>query len=344
VELIRIDGSVGGGQILRTSLALSALTGRAFAIDHIRKKRDKPGLMRQHLTAVRAAAQICDAEVVGGELGSTRVEFRPGKVRAGSYRFSIGSAGSAGLVLQTVLPPLMVADGPSDLAFEGGTHNPMSPPYPFLDRVFFPLLERMGVGVERSLLRAGFYPAGGGEFHVRLRPARVLSPLELLARGALRKLYAEAHVANIPHHVGLRELAVVKDKLGVSDDQLHLRTPESRGPGNALLLIAEHEHAVEQVSGFGEQGVRAERVAERACEEMEAYLQADVPVGEHLADQLLIPLAMAGAGRFRTLGLSDHSRTNLEVVQQFLPVRLGVSREADGSCLVFVEKQNEKTD
>src|SRR5262245_42204365 len=157
-DLLHIDGSIGGGQILRSSLALSALTGRPFVIDQIRKKRERPGLMRQHLTAVRAAAQICAAEVMGGELGSTRVGFRPGKVRAGSYRFSVGSAGSAGLVLQTVLPPLMAADAPSELVFEGGTHNPLAPPYPFLDRVFFPLLARMGVGVERELVRAGFYP------------------------------------------------------------------------------------------------------------------------------------------------------------------------------------------
>jgi RNA 3'-terminal phosphate cyclase (ATP) len=336
-DLLDIDGSIGGGQILRSSLALSVLTGRPFVITQIRKKRERPGLMHQHLTAVRAAAQICAAEVRGAELGSTEVEFRPGKVRAGSYRFSVGSAGSAGLVLQTVLPPLMVADGVSELVFEGGTHNPLAPPYPFLDRVFFPLLERMGLGVERKLVRAGFYPAGGGEFHVRLSPG-TLAPLDLLERGALRSLNAEAHVANIPHHVGQRELAIVKERLGFADEQLHLRTPDSAGPGNALLLIAEHEHATELVTGFGDKGVRAERVAERACDELEVYLRAGVPVGEHLADQLLIPLAMAGAGRYRTLPLDDHARTNIQVVEQFLPARFGVNEESDGSVLVSVQK------
>jgi RNA 3'-terminal phosphate cyclase (ATP) len=337
MSLLHVDGSIGGGQILRSSLALSALTGRPFVTDHIRKKRERPGLMRQHLTAVRAAAQICGAEVLGAELGSTRVEFHPGKVRAGSYRFSVGSAGSAGLVLQTVLPPLMAAAAPSELVFEGGTHNPLAPPYPFLDRVFFPVLERMGVGLSRKLLRTGFYPVGGGEFHVRVTPAR-LAPFELLERGALHRLSAEAQVAHIPHRVGERELAVVKDRLGLGDEQLHVRTPDAQGPGNALLILAEHEHAIELVTGFGDKGVRAEQVAERASEEMAAYLRANVPVGEHLADQLLIPLAMAGAGRYRTLALSDHARTNLQVVEQFLPVRFGVNHEADGNVTVFVEK------
>jgi RNA 3'-terminal phosphate cyclase (ATP) len=336
-NLLHIDGSIGGGQILRSSLALSALTGRPFAIQHIRKKRERGGLLRQHLTAVRAAAQICAAEVVGDELGSTEIEFRPGKVRAGNYRFSVGSAGSAGLVLQTVLPPLMVADGPSELVLEGGTHNPLAPPYPFLDRVFFPLLERMGLRVERELVRAGFYPAGGGEFHVRVQPGQLVG-LELLERGALRSLSAEAHVTNIPHHVGRRELAVVKERLGLSDEQLHLRTPDSAGPGNALLLIAEHEHLTELVTGFGDRGVSAERVASRACDEMSTYLHTGVPVGEHLADQLLIPLAMAGAGRYRTLPLSDHARTNIQIVEQFLPMHFGVNEEPDGSALVFVQK------
>jgi RNA 3'-terminal phosphate cyclase (ATP) len=259
-------------------------------------------------------------------------------VRAGDYRFAIGTAGSACLVLQTVLPPLMLATAASELGFEGGTHNPLAPPYPFLDRVFFPVLERMGVGITRSLTRAGFYPAGGGAFQVRIEPAASLQALDQLERGALRRLSAEAHVVNIPHHVGTRELAVVKQRLQLADADLHLRTPEAHGPGNALLLLAEHVHATELVIGFGEQGVRAERVAERVCDHMEAYLRADVPVGEHLADQLLIPLAMAGAGRFRTLPLSDHARANIQVIQQFLPVRFLVNEAESGAVTLGIEK------
>jgi len=335
--LVHIDGSVGGGQILRSALSLSALTGSAFVIEEIRKRRDRPGLMRQHLTAVRAAAEICGAEVLGGELGSTRLEFRPGPVRAGSYHFAISTAGSACLVLQTVLPPLMVASAPSKLSFEGGTHNPLAPPYPYLDRVFLPMLERMGVGLARSLERPGFYPAGGGKFQLCVEPCARLAHVNLLERGALLGVRAEAHVANLPHHIGTRELGVVKRRLSLEDHDLHLRTPDAHGPGNVLILIAEYEQANEMVIGFGEHSVRAERVAERACRAMGEYLRASAPVGEHLADQLLIPLAMAGGGSFRALTLSDHARTNMQVVQQFLPVHFAVSEGGTAGLTVRLE-------
>lgn len=333
---LHIDGSTGGGQILRTALSLSALTSKAFVIDHIRKRRSRPGLMRQHLAAVQATAQICGAEVVGGELHSTRLEFRPGAVRAGTYQFVIGTAGSAPLVLQTVLPPLMLADAPSQLGFTGGTHNPLAPPYPYLDQVFFPVLERMGVGLTRRLLRHGFHPAGGGHFEVEVRPVARLLPLQLCVRGARERLTAEALVANLPRHIGTRELAVVRARLGVPEEDLHLHTPEAQGPGNVLMIFARHAHATEMVTGFGERRVRAETVAERACDAMEAYLRADVPVGEHLADQLLIPFSLAGTGAFRTLPLSDHARSNMQVIQRFLPVRFEVTKEREDAVRVTV--------
>jgi RNA 3'-terminal phosphate cyclase (ATP) len=336
-QLVHIDGSVGGGQILRSSLSLSALTGRPFAIDHIRARRDRPGLMRQHLAAVRAAAEICSAELVGAELGSTQLEFRPGPVRPGKYHFAISTAGSACLVLQTLLPPLMVASAPSELSFEGGTHNPLAPPYPFLDRVFFPILERQGVSISRTLVRPGFYPAGGGKFEVGITPRKKLLPLHLLERGALRNLSAEAHVVNIPHHVGTRELAVVKERLQLHDHDLHLRTPDALGPGNVLILTAEHERSTEMIIGFGEQGVRAERVAERACVSMATYLRSSAPVGEHLADQLLIPMAMAGEGAFRTLPLDDHACTNIDVIRRFLPVHFARREDANGEITISVQ-------
>ena len=336
--LVHVDGSIGGGQILRTALSLSALTGKPFVIEHIRKKRNRPGLMRQHLTAVRATAQICGAELVGAELGSTELEFRPGPVQPGAYHFSIGTAGSACLVLQTVLPPLMVAAQPSQLTFEGGTHNPLAPPYPFLDRVFFPVLERQGVEIARSLERVGFYPAGGGLFHVNVQPIPRLGMLSLCERGKRRRLWAEAQATNIPHHVATRELAVVKERFSLDDSDLLLRTPVADGAGNVLLLVAEHEHATEMVVGFGERSVRAERVAERACAKLNAYLQSDAPVGEHLADQLLIPFAMAGGGSFRTLPLDEHSSTNMSVIEKFLPVRFACSTDLQGNVTVTVSR------
>lgn len=335
-ELIQIDGSTGGGQLLRSSLSLSALSGRPFTIRDIRKPRRRSGLMRQHLAAVRATAQICGAQVEGAELGSTDLTFCPGPVRAGSYEFLISTAGSACLVLQTVLPPLMVAGGASELHFAGGTHNPLAPPYPFLDRVFLPVLERMGVNVRRTLGRAGFYPAGGGHFDVRIEPAQTLRPFALLERGRLQRVSAEALVANLSHEIGFRELALAKKRLSLADEDLHLRTPEASGPGNVLLLTAQYENASELVTGFGERGLRAEQLVERACTSLQSYLHATAPVGEHLADQLLIPLAMARAGCFCTLILSEHTRSNMRIVEQFLPVRF-VVREEHGEYTISVD-------
>jgi RNA 3'-terminal phosphate cyclase (ATP) len=322
--LIQVDGSLGGGQVLRSALSLSALTGKPFAIDSIRKQRARPGLMRQHLTAVRAMAQICGAELSGDELGSTRLTFTPGAVRAGTYHFPVGSAGSTCLVLQTVLPPLALASGPSELSFEGGTHNPLAPAYPYLDRVVFPLWERMGVALKRTLVRCGFAPAGGGRFEVCLEPTSRLNPLELFERGPLRRLAAEALVSNLPHHIATRELAVLKQRLNIDDAELHLRTPNALGHGNALFAWVEHEHVNEMAIEFGAPHVRAEKLAEQAASNLETYLASDAAVGEHLADQLLIPLALAGAGGFRTLPLSDHARSNMDVIRQFLPVTFSV--------------------
>jgi RNA 3'-terminal phosphate cyclase (ATP) len=288
---IQIDGSIGGGQVLRSALSLSVLTGQSFVIESIRSQRKRSGLMRQHLTAVRAAAQICGAELVGDELGSTRLEFRPGPVVPGSYRFVVGSAGSACLVLQTVLPPLVLASAKSELVFEGGTHNPLAPPYPYLDAVVLPIWERMGVGITRNLLRAGFNPAGGGKFEVAITPTKRLAPVSLLARGALVRLSAVALVANLPQHVAERELAVLEQELAIPKSELHIRTPEAGGPGNALWASAEFEHITELMVDFGEQGLRAEALAHRVAKGMNTYLKSDAVVGEHLADQLLIPLA-----------------------------------------------------
>jgi RNA 3'-terminal phosphate cyclase (ATP) len=329
--LLRIDGSIGGGQVLRSALSLSALTGQPFTIDNIRAKRSRPGLMRQHLTATRAAAEICAADLEGAELGSTRLTFRPGATRGGRYRFVVSGAGSACLVLQTVLPPLLVAAAPSELSFEGGTHNPLAPPYPFLDEVFFPAIERMGPRIERALRRTGFAPAGGGAFDVRIEPVKTLRTLSLHERGNLLKLSAEALVANLPHTVALRELQTAKQCLTIAEQDLALRTPVADGPGNVLMLRAVHEHAVELIAAFGERGVHAERVASRACQAMQSYLESAAPVGEHLSDQLLIPCAMANGGSFSTVALTPHFESNVQVIEQFLPVRVRTVSAAAGS-------------
>jgi len=321
--MLTIDGSEGegGGQVLRTSLALSLVTGTPFRIENIRARRSKPGLMRQHLTAVEAAAQISRAELTGASVGSQQLTFSPGPVIPGKYAFAVGTAGSATLVLQTILPALMCAPGPTVAVFEGGTHNPLAPPFDFLQRAFLPLIARMGPKVTATLERPGFYPAGGGRFTVEIEPVGKLAPLELMERGEIRSRRARALIASLPPHIATRELEVVAAKLGWEQSALQLETIEgSRGPGNVLLIEVESDHVTELVTSFGEKGVRAEQVATQAVEQVRRYLAAGVPVGEHLADQLLLPLAMAGGGGFRTLSLSRHATTQIETLRRFLGV------------------------
>jgi len=331
--VLTIDGSLGegGGQILRTALALSLVSGTPFTIEKIRGGREKPGLLRQHLTAVNAAVAVGEAEAEGATLGSQTLVFRPRAVKPGDYRFAIGTAGSTGLVIQTVLPALLIASGPSTLTLEGGTHNPAAPPFDFLERAFLPLVASMGPRVSAVLNCPGFYPAGGGRCTVSILPAARLEPLTLLERGAIKRRQARALVARLPRQIADRELAVVRTRLGWSEDELEtvIVDGSAPGPGNVLLLEIESEHLTEIFCGFGEVGTRAESVAEHATKEARRYLAAGVPVGVHLADQLLVPLALAGGGSFRTIGLSSHSRTNLDVIRLFLPTRITAKGDRD---------------
>jgi RNA 3'-terminal phosphate cyclase (ATP) len=324
--VLTVDGSKGegGGQVLRTALALSAVTGTPFRLERIRARRKKPGLMRQHLTCVQAAAAVCGAGVTGADLGSQAVSFHPGRVRAGEYFFSVGTAGSALLVLQTVLPPLLLADAASRLRLEGGTHNPLAPPFEFLARAFLPLVRRAGASVDARLERYGFFPAGGGAVSVEVTPGAALEGFDLVERGEVRARRAVALVANLPASIGERELRVVRERLGLKRDETELREVRSAGPGNALLLEFALDGWSEVFTAFGERGLRAEDVARRALAEAEAWLAAGVPVGAHLADQWLLILALAGRGRFRTLAPTNHTLTNAAVIRRFLPVPIRV--------------------
>lgn len=319
--MLIVDGSQGegGGQVLRSSLALSMVTGTPFRIVNIRAGRKKPGLMRQHLTSVRAARDVCSAEVQGDVIGSTEVTFSPGKVQAGDYRFSIGTAGSTTLVFQTVLPALMLADGPSTLTLEGGTHNPFAPPFDFLTKAFLPMLEKMGPVVRATLERPGFFPAGGGQFTAQIEPAATLNTVELVSRGEVTRRAATATVANLPREIAEREVKVARRKLGWPEDCLHVReVRDTPGPGNIVTLEVETPELCEVFTGFGERGRAAEAVATQAVQQCQRYLKCGVPVGEYLADQILLPMAIAGQGAFHTIGLSRHTSTHIELVKAFL--------------------------
>jgi len=337
--MLAVDGSLGegGGQILRTALALSSITGQPFRISRLRAARSRPGLLRQHLTAVRAAAEVSAAEVEGAALGSLELSFRPGRVSPGAYRFDVGSAGSAMLVLQTVLPPLLLASGPSRLDLAGGTHNPSAPPFDFVARAFLPLLARMGAIAEARLGRHGFYPAGGGAATLELGPCGGLAPLELVERGPVRSTRVRALLARLPRHVGERELAVLRGERSLAGARLEVEEVRSAGPGNAVVVEIEAEELTEVVTAFGARGVPAEEVARRAAADARRYLASGVAVGEHLADQLLLPLALAGGGAFTTLPPTPHFTTNAEVIRRFLPVRVKVESQGPERVLVRVE-------
>jgi RNA 3'-terminal phosphate cyclase (ATP) len=322
--MLTIDGSEGegGGQVLRTALGLSALTGTPFRLENVRGRRRKPGVLRQHLCAIEAAAAICGAEVEGATLGSATVTFRPGRVRSGDYGFEIGSAGSATLVLQAVLPALITAEGASTLSIEGGTHNPQAPPFDFLERSFAPILARTGAELGLSLVRWGFYPAGGGCVRAQVAPAPRLAGFELLERGPVAARRVTAVVANLSGNIAAREAEVVRERLGLEPADVQVRQVSSNGPGNVVLVDVATASHTEVFTAFGERGIRAEAVAERVASETRAWLDSGAPVGEHLADQLVIPLAMAGSGAYRIGAPSPHLVTNVAVVRRFLDVPL----------------------
>ena len=328
--MLRIDGSMGegGGQVLRSSLALSMVTGTPVAVKGIRAGRRKPGLMRQHLTAVQAAAQISCARVAGDRLGATSLTSEPQEVIAGDYHFAVGTAGSATLVMQTVLPALLTAPAPSTLRLEGGTHNPMAPPYPFLADTFLPLIGRLGPEVRATLERPGFYPAGGGRLRVEIQPCDRLRGFDLRERGKICSRGARALLARLPRHIGERELKIVQKKVNWAPNELHVEEiDDSLGPGNVLVLQVGSEHLTETFVGFGALRVPAETVARKAVRELRRYLKADVPVGEYLADQLMLPLALAGSGAFVSLPLSRHATTQIELIRRFLGVPITVEQD-----------------
>ena len=336
--LLHIDGAQGegGGQVLRTALALSLCLGRPFRMINIRAGRKKPGLRPQHLTAVRAAAEIGRAKVEGDQPASQELCFQPGKLSPGKYQFTMLTAGSTILVLQTILPALLTALRHSHLLLEGGTHNPMAPPFDFFLHAFLPLLKRMGARVQTQLLQPGFYPAGGGRIRVDIDPVDTLKPLDLTARGRLLGIQARAIVSRLPEHIALRELDVIARELDLAEHCLTSQVETgAKSPGNVVWVAVHSEHVTEVFTGFGRRGVPAEAVADAVVQETRRYLQASsVAVAEYLADQLLLPLALAGKGSFTTLEPSRHTLTNIEVIQQFTGCRFRCLPLGEDACRI----------
>ncbi len=316
---IQIDGTEGGGQMLRTALTLAMVTGQPFRMTNIRGKRRKSGLMRQHLTCVKAACEVSGGTADGAEIGSTEIVFRAEKLLGASYHFTIGTAGSTTLLLQTLLPALLFADGPSTLRLEGGTHNPMAPPFDFIERVYLPALRRMGVEAEVSLIESGFAPAGGGVIECRIEPCAQLSKIDLHDRGELKSSTLTSIVRNLNPEIAERMNEAARKQQPCGDVRVEVREP---GPGRGVCCLYEavFENSSELASACGEIGVTADRVGARVGKSLKHFLSSNAAVGRHLSDQLLLPMALAGGGGFTTMIPDDHVSTNLAVIGKFLPI------------------------
>lgn len=336
--MIEIHGAIGegGGQVLRTSLGLSAALGEPVRITDIRAKRKKPGLLRQHLTSAKAVARICQGELSGAELGSTELELRPNEPQAGDYSFMIGSAGGTMLVLQAILPALLRANGPSTVEIEGGTHNPMAPPTDFIQETLSPVLARSGARLEVELVRAGFYPAGGGLVRVKVWPTPDPKPLELLERGERTGIRGVIHGAHLHDEVYEKESAALIRQRQLRGIQVESRQYESRGPGNAITAHLDYPWGAEVLTAYGEKDKRSAHVVSQLGQRVHAYESASAPVGEHLADQLMAPLAAMAGGRYRATLVTSHARTNAKVMGLFRPGIVQLDWEGPEECEVKV--------
>lgn len=341
--MIEVDGSrgEGGGQIVRTAVALAAATETSVRITNVRAARSNPGLRPQHCTAIEACADICSAQTEGVETGARTFEFRGvGGPRSGDWSWSVGTAGSATLVIQSVVPPLLRTEGCSTIVVEGGTHTRNAPIWEHLERCYVPAIERIGATVDVCLERHGFYPAGGGRLQLEIEPPRHdLESLERLDRGALRRLEVTAILADLPGHIARRELETFADELAVYDVTRRVdAVEESRSRGNALYASIESDAGTAILSEMGWKGRPAEEVATQLARQTRQYLDSGAAVDARLADQLVVPMALGGGGRFTTSEITPHCRTQLELIPDFLDVAFDVTETGSETFRVDVEQ------
>jgi len=342
-DVVRIDGSEGegGGQMLRTALALSMVTGRPFEMVNIRARRDKPGLRPQHLACVKAAARITSATVEGAVLGSRSLSFAPGPVRPGTYDFEIKTAGSASLVLHTLCLPLALASSRSVVTITGGTHVPFSPSFHYLLHQWAPLMRRVGIDVELTLTRAGYYPEGGGEIRAKILPSSSLRPLILGPRGKLERLEGVSAVSGLPRSIADRQRnrALARlDEEGLAAG-IEVREVPSAGKGTFLLLLSTHEGGGRAChDALGALGKRAEKVADEACDGLLDFLRTQGAVDAHAADQLLLPLALAsGESSFPVPAITSHVTTNAQVIRSFISAQIRFDGEPGAPGAITIQ-------
>jgi len=334
--MIEIDGShgEGGGQILRTSLSLSVLTGTPVKISRIRSSRKTPGLKPQHLISAQAAARICGGRLIGAQPNSTELRFHPGKVQAGRHAFDVGTAGSTSLILQTLLPPLVFGGSASRILVKGGTHVAWSPPADYLRDVFLHTVSTMGLRATITIHRAGFYPVGGGEIETMVEPSPApLKPLRIKERGRLKSLRVISTVAHLPYSIAERQRNRATNRLTEQGfaPQGETGTVESPGKGSFCFIRADFENVRAGFSSLGAIGKRAERVADEAAEDFLGYWNDPGALDRHLADQVVLYMALAEGESIVTVSeVTEHLKTNIWVIEQFLPVKFGLEENPSG--------------
>jgi len=338
METVFVDGSMGegGGQILRTSLALACITGRNLHIENIRAARRKPGLARQHLICLRAASEICGGQCKGAAIGSQILDFQPGPIRSGDFSFDIGSAGSASLVIQTILPALFLADKPSTVTVTGGTHNPWAPPFDFLAETFLPAIRTAGFDAECKLEKYGFFPAGGGKITLDVQPRHRIpnQTIDFCQPMDNIQIHARIYTAILPAHIAQRQKKLLlQSKLKFKSIE-HIEVTDSDGPGNCIMirLVAASGGSLKAegfgdgnprttvFTAFGQKGKPSETVVDEVVSLAEDFLHNSPAVDRFSADQFLIYMAISKAGCYTTNELSTHLTTNIETIKKFLPV------------------------
>ena len=338
METAYVDGSTGegGGQILRTSLALSCITGKALHIDNIRAARRNAGLAKQHLVCVEAARGICDAKCQGAALGSKVLDFQPGSIRSGDYHFDIGSAGSASLVIQAVLPALFLAGQPSTVTVTGGTHNPMAPPFDFLCETFLPAIAVAGFHADCRLIKPGFFPAGGGKMTINVQPweentSRAIDPFDF-AQGRLcepleqPQIYARIYTAKLPAHIAQRQKRLLSESGLDLQDIEHVEVTDSVGAGNCVMIRLCSSSRTTLFTAYGMRGKRSQEVVGEVVAQAKDFSASGAAIDRFLADQLLLYMALAKSGCYTTNELSTHLQTNMGIIQKFLPISFNVQR------------------
>ncbi len=322
--LVLIDGSIGegGGQVLRTSLTLSMLLLKPFEMINIRANRPNPGIQPQHLKAIESSAVISDAVVEGAYLRSNRIRFFPSRIKFGNFRFDIGTAGSTSLVLQTLYLPLSFSEGASTLTIIGGTHVAWSPTFDYIKNCWVYFMERIGLKIKVEMKKAGFYPHGGGEIKAVISPTDEIKPIKLIERGELLKIQVYSAHTNLTDEVAQRQAKTAEKilkrygKIEVIIDEL-----KSRSKNTTIAITGIFENAVCCYTNLGERGKRAEVVAEEACEKFIKFISSDAVIDEHMADQILLPLSIAGGiSEFKTPRITNHLLTNIETIKKFIGV------------------------